>query len=134
MDPSPPPSGGRNFSAGPSLANPVLLEARVQLPATETEEPGSLRVVATAFSQGFLDEIAFDGFEIDATGRKHLAGMDGTVAPRRRRNRAPPRHDRQVLASDQPTVAQEDGALDGVAQLAHVSRPGVVEEPLLRVL
>jgi hypothetical protein len=35
--------------------------------------------------------------------------------------------------ADEAPVAQEDRALDGVAQLADVARPGVAEEPFTRI-
>ncbi len=96
------------------LGQAVLLDPRIELRARQAEELGRARLVVPRLRQRLDHERALDVFEVDAAG--------GQRAARSRRRCAPARRGvhRQVLASDDPAVGEDHGALDRVPQLAHV--------------
>ncbi|MCY1351773.1 hypothetical protein D9M69_380490 [compost metagenome] len=49
------------------------------------------------------------------------------------RRQADRRGQAQVLRLDQPALLEDQGPLDGVVQLAHVARPGVADQAMLRL-
>src|SRR5262245_24709569 len=98
-----------------SGAQAVLLEPRVELSAGEAEERRRLRLVAAGGLQGALDEAPLHVLQVHTAGGQGRGGVsEGDQLGTRRLG--PADGGRQMLAGDQAAVAEQDGALDGVAQ------------------
>ena len=96
----------------------VLPQAHVQLRARQTEALGRLRLVPAALAHDLFDRLALDRVQV---GGRRL----GRPARRRTTTGAP-----RVIS---PPFAQNRGALERVAQLAHVARPVVPQQRLFRI-
>src|SRR5437867_5448773 len=122
-------AGGRSAAgAGGAFSQAVLLHPGVELRAGDAEETRGARAVVLRLLERLGDQIAFDAVETDAAGGKSLrepvlpaCGVRTVKAYG------------QVLEGDQPAVAQDGGALEGVAQLAGVAGPRVRKEGFVGV-
>src|SRR6185295_842868 len=115
-------TAGCTGRSGFRLREPVFLDARVELGSREAQQLGGARLVVPRLRQRLDDERPLDRVEVHAAGRQRRGAR---LAARRRLARC---GDGQVLAADVAAVGEDDGALDRVAQLAHVAGPGIVEE------
>src|SRR6201747_1148404 len=105
---------GRRLSVteGSRSSEAILFHAAIERAATEAEGLGGLADVAVGAGEGFADEDGFDGFEAHVV--EALAGGAGGV-------------EAEVADLYARVAGHEDGALDGVVELADVTGPGVLQ-------
>src|SRR5438445_728234 len=114
------PPAGVASTALRSSSTPASVRS---LASPTTSGPGPAPLVLAGLLQCAQDRIAL-----------HLAdGRHRAAAGRRRRRRAPQHVVGQVLDADEPRPAQHHRPLDDVAQLAHVARPVIALELLVRL-
>src|SRR5215207_2009109 len=115
------PSSGRTRVAGKSTGcrfidsfslQPVLLQPAVELRPGQPEEAGGLGLVVAGLPESLLDIGALHRLEIDPSAGD-LAGLRNGGGKRRLAQ-----GHGEVLAGDEPPLAEDDGTLHGVAQLA----------------
>ena len=106
----------------------VLLDARVQLRPGKTEQLRGARLVVSRLGQRLYDQRAFEIFQIDAAGWKGSAVDVTTGGGGFARHRQG-----QMLGLDVAAVGENDGPLDGVAQLTDVARPRIRQQLILGV-
>src|SRR5262245_9349117 len=106
----------------------VLLHPIVELGARDAQEARGARAVVLRVLESLHDQVALHGLEVEAARRRQGRAVAGG-----RLDRVGFRADadRQMLHRDQPAVAEDRRALQGVAQLAHVPRPGIGEQRLV---
>src|SRR5262245_1953313 len=110
---------GSEQQLDPGSTDPVLVEERVELGTAQAEKAGGSRLVASRLAHGVHDEVALHGLEPDDPRGRGRLGARGAAG-----------HGRgKVAPRDRTSVAEQDRALDAVAQLPDVSGPRVREEP-----
>src|SRR4029453_7024824 len=107
----------RKARLGAPLGDAVPAHLGVERGAAESQEGGGGLLVHSRRLEGAEDRRPLDLLQRSRGGRG------------RRRRRLGPQRFRQVAQADLGAARDEDGALDGVLELAHVSRPGVAEQP-----
>src|SRR5215475_2498498 len=117
------------LALGPGQA--VALEAGVELSAGQTEKARGLGLVVLGLGHGALDHLLLHGLEARRPGGR-ARGAAALGDPRRLAGRG--QRDRQMGARDEAALAEDHRALDGVAQLAHIARPRMRQQPIARVL
>ena len=117
----------------------VTLQARVELAAGQAQEPGRFGLVVVRLGHRLLDQLTFDCIEAqalgwdrtrrDRAGRNLARGYGGgwrRVGWRASGGTSRSREgDRQVVAGDQPALAQDHRALDRVPELPDVPGPAM---------
>src|SRR5687768_1054954 len=111
---------GCSGRSSPSGFDAVLLDLAIQALAIDPEQACCLILVALRPFEGDADHLALDVLE----------PRDLLVAVRNRR--LPAHGRRQVVEIDLAVPREREGALDGVAELADVSRPEVRGEGVER--
>src|ERR1041385_6370035 len=110
-------ANGGTWPLGFVFGEAVLLDARVELRPRQAEQPGGARLVVASLGQRLDDERALERIEVDAAGGK------GRVVRLGRGWRLARGVYRQMLAANEAAVRENDGAVNGVAQLAHGAGP-----------
>src|SRR5262249_46797933 len=108
------------------LMQTVLAQPHVELFARQPEHLGGVGLVLSRLLERALDSRALQQPEIGRLDRGSREGMRGLL--RRRLRLALRGGEGEVLAGDEPTFAEDRGPFEGVAKLAHVARPVIVEE------
>src|SRR5262245_40656092 len=101
----------------PHSSKPKFLQPAIKGAAAQSQSFGGLADVAVETGQRLFDQEAFDLFEV------HV------FEPRRAVRRL---IEAQVAGLDDRPLRHQDGAFDGVVQLAHVAGPGVLRERVHR--
>src|SRR5262249_16033017 len=112
-------------SMPPSTASddPVLLDPRVELGASDPEKARREGLVVAGFLQGVFEEAALDLLQALSRGRIRGSGILSVSGARG-----------EVLGRDQAAVGQDDRVLDRVSKLPDVAGPGVGEQDVARLL
>ena len=107
------PNAGLALTRRPA-PQPILLEPKIELSAREAEALGGARPVPAALAEHLCDGLALDCAEVGGDGARWLARA----------------FESQVFRPNQPSFAQNGGALERVAKLAHVTWPVIPEQRL----